>query len=157
MIARKVKDSRVIMAHQMLPIDANAMGNVHGGVIMKLIDEAAGVVAIRHSGNLAVTASIDALSFHHPVFVGDLLIIKASLNMTGTTSMEVGVRVEAENLLTGKIMHTASAYLTFVAVKQDSKPAKIPDLELVTDKERNRNKEAIERRKIRLAKLRDRP
>lgn len=150
MEAKRVKDSRMILAHQMLPQDANAAGNVHGGVIMKHIDTAAGVVAIRHARRNAVTASIDRLDFHHPVYVGDLLILSASLNMVGRTSMEVGVRVEAENVRTGQVRHTASAYLTFVAMDPDGKPAQVPPLELESDEERRRHQEALARRQLRL-------
>jgi acyl-CoA hydrolase len=150
MEGKRVNDTRIIMAAQMNPEDANPAGNVHGGVIMKYVDTAAGAVAIRHARRIAVTASIDRLDFHHPVFVGNLLILKASLNFVGKTSMEVGVRVEAENLLTGDVRHTASAYLTFVALDQTSKPAEVPPLILETDDDRRRNCEAIVRRKARL-------
>jgi acyl-CoA hydrolase len=108
------------------------------------------VVAIRHARNNAVTASIDRLDFHYPVFVGDLLILKASLNYVGKSSMEVGVRVEAENLLTGEVRHTASAYLTFVALDKFGKPVPVPALEPETDEERRRNCEAVVRRKHRM-------
>ena len=102
MEGKTVSYSRIIMAMQMNPEDANPAGNVHGGVIMKYIDTAAGVVAIRHARKIAVTASIDRLDFHFTVYVGDILILKASLNLVGRSSMEVGVRVEAENILTGE-------------------------------------------------------
>ncbi len=148
---KTVKNSRIIMAHAMQPSDANAAGNVHGGVIMKHIDDAGGVVAIRHAGTLCVTASIDRLDFHHPVFIGDILILKASINMVGKTSIEVGVRVEAENPATGDVRHTASAYLTYVAIDKDMKPTKVPGLKLETDIEIRRNREAKERRIVRLA------
>lgn len=151
MEAKRVKDSAMVMAHQMEPHDANPAGNVHGGVIMKLIDTAAGVVAIRHARRLAVTASLDRLDFHHPVFVGDVLILSASLNMVGKTSMEVGVRVEAENVITGKVRHTASAYLTFVALGEDRRPTQVPPLILEGPKEERRNREAQARRQVRLA------
>jgi len=151
MEGKRVKDTASIIAHQMLPEDANPAGNVHGGVIMKHVDTCAGVVAIRHARNLAVTASIDRLDFHHPMFVGDLLILKASLNLVGRSSMEVGVRVEAENLLTGEVRHTASAYLTFVAIGKDRRPIEVPPLILETEDELRRNREAKERRKRRLA------
>ncbi|MCA1960183.1 MAG: acyl-CoA thioesterase, partial [Desulfomonile sp.] len=97
-----------------------------------------------------VTASIDRLDFHNPVYVGDLLILKASLNLVGRTSMEVGVRVEAENLRTGEVRHTASAYLTFVALDPNGAPAEVPPLILQTDEERRRNCEAQIRRQNRL-------
>lgn len=138
------------MAQQMNPQDANPYGNVHGGVLMKLIDTAAGAVAIRHSRSNAVTASVDRLDFHSPVFVGDLVTFKASLNMTGRTSMEIGVRVESENLHTGEIRKTASAYLTFVAIGDDGKPVEIPPLVPEAEEDIRRNCEAKARRELRL-------
>lgn len=151
MEGRSVADTRMVLAQSMMPHDANPMGNVHGGVIMKLIDNAAGVVAIRHARGSCVTASLDRLDFHHPVFVGDLVILKASINMVGRTSIEVGVRVEAENVRTGVVRHTASAYLTFVALDETGKPRPVPPLILETDEERRRNREAQDRRQVRLA------
>ena len=148
---KTVKNSSITMANIMQPQDANPAGNVHGGVIMKAIDDAAGVVAIRHAGTLCVTASIDRLDFHHPVFIGDLLVLKASLNIVGKTSMEIGVRVEAENSMKGIRRHTASAYLTYVALGKDLKPAKVAGLKLKTKKDVRRNREAHERKMIRLA------
>lgn len=148
---KRVKDSRVIVSQVMQPADANPAGNVHGGTIMKLIDNAAGVVAIRHSRCNAVTASVDRLDFHHPAFLGDLLIFSASLNMTGRTSMEIGVRVEAENLMSGKRRHIASAYLTYVALDADLKPRPIEPVVVETAEEKRRNKEAMARRQARLA------
>lgn len=148
---KKINDSSVVMAIQMNPEHANPVGNVHGGVIMHYVDTAAGVAAIRHSRKNSVTASIDRLDFHFPVYVGDLLILKASVNLVGKTSMEVGVRVEAENLRTGEVRHTASAYLTFVALGPDGKPASVPELVLETEQDIRRNCEAQVRKKIRLA------
>jgi uncharacterized protein (TIGR00369 family) len=147
---KTVRATTVTMAQVMLPQDANPAGNVHGGVIMKLIDTAAAVVAGRHARSNTVTASIDRLDFLAPVFVGDLLFLKASLNMAGKSSMELGVRVEAENLITGVVRHTASAYLTFVALDENGKPKTVPALIHETDDERRRNEEALMRRKMRL-------
>ncbi|WDN89327.1 hypothetical protein BuS5_02295 [Desulfosarcina sp. BuS5] len=151
MIGKKVKESSVTISLVTLPQDANPAGMVHGGVIMYHIDNAAGVTAMRHTRENAVTASIDRLDFHNPVFVGNLLIIKAGLNRVGKTSMEVGVRVEAENLFTGKVTHTASAYLTFVALDKDRRPMKVPPLILETDDEKRRNRQALDRHKLRIA------
>ena len=151
MTGKRIKDSSVTIAQVMIPQDVNPAGNVHGGVIMKLIDTAAAVVASRHSRCNTVTVSIDRLDFHYPVFVGDLLFFKASLNMVGRTSMEVGVRVEAENLITGEVRHTASAYLTFVALDKDGRPQAVPPLIVETDDEKRRNREAKTRREVRLA------
>ncbi len=151
MKGKTVKETSIIIAQEMNPQDANPSGNVHGGVIMKLIDTAAGVVAKRHAGSNVVTASIDSLDFHHPVYVGDVVFFKASINYVGNTSMEVGVRVEAENPITGEIRHTASAYLTFVALDETGKPRKVPHLILETEEEKRRHKEAERRRQIRLS------
>jgi acyl-CoA hydrolase len=151
MEGKRVKDSSVVMAQMMIPQDANPAGNVHGGVIIKTIDEAAGVVASRHARSNVVTASIDQLDFHHPVFVGDLLFFKASLNYVGKTSMEIGVRVEAENLLTGEVRHTASAYLTYVALDSQGRPKTVPALLIEGEDETRRNREAQRRRELRLA------
>ncbi|MFW5770488.1 MAG: acyl-CoA thioesterase [Spirochaetota bacterium] len=150
MEAKRVSDSSVTVIQQMMHEDANLYGNVHGGTIMKLVDNTAGIVGVRHSGRQMVTASIDRLDFHSPVFVGDLLRITASANYVGSSSMEIGVRIEAEDYKTGKVRHTASAYMTFVALDERGKPVKIPSLEIVTEEERRRNKEAAERRKNRL-------
>ena len=138
----------------MIPQDANPAGNVHGGVIMKLIDTAGGVVAIRHARGNVVTASIDRLDFLHQVFIGDFVTLRASLNFVGKTSMEVGVRVEAENLITGETRHTSTAYLTFVALDSNGRPMPLPALILETDDEQRRNIEANVRRENRLAEKR---
>ena len=150
MQGKKVSESTVIMAQLMTPEDANPAGNVHGGVIMHLIDNACGTAAARHARSNVVTASIDRMSFHNPVYIGDFVTFKAGLNMVGTSSMEVGVRVEAENLITGQVRHTASAYLTFVALDAQGHPATVPPLILATEDERRRNKEAQERRNTRI-------
>lgn len=150
MNGKTVKETSVTMAQVMLPQDANPAGNVHGGVVMKLIDTAAAVVASRHARSNTVTASLDRLDFHHPVFVGDLLFLKASINMAGRTSMEIGVRVEAENFITGEVRHTSSAYLTFVALDENSRPKAVPPLVFENDDEIRRNREALMRKKMRL-------
>ncbi len=151
MEGKRVKDSSVITAQMMIPQDANPAGNVHGGVVVKIIDEAAGVVAARHSRTNVVTASIDRMDFHQPIFVGDLLFFKASLNFVGRTSMEIGVRVEAENLMTGEVKHAASAYLTYVAIDRKGHPTEVPPLVVESDDERRRFREAKSRREMRLA------
>jgi uncharacterized protein (TIGR00369 family) len=150
MEGKTVSASTIIMSQVMGPQDINNSGNVHGGAIMKLIDTAAGVVAIKHARNNAVTASIDRLDFHYPVFAGDLVTLKASLNLVGRTSMEIGVRVETENLFTGELKHTASAYLTFVCLDKSGRPMVLPPLILETDIEKRRNQEALARRDVRL-------
>ncbi len=148
--SKRVDESAIEMVQQMLHQDANLAGNVHGGVIMKAIDTTAGIVAARHAGSNVVTASIDRLDFHSPVYVGDILRLKASLNFAGRTSMEVGVRVEAENFITGVVRHTSSAYLTFVSLDAQGRPMKIPGLFLETDEQRRRNVGAAARRSLRI-------
>lgn len=142
-------ESAVTMSHQVLPHDANPAGNVHGGVILKHIDTAAGVVAMRHVRGWAVTASIDRMDFLKPVFVGELVTLKASLNMVGRTSMEIGVRVEAENLLTGEVRHTNSAYLTFVALDEHGNPRPAPPLIIEGEVAERRYRQALRRRELR--------
>ena len=136
----------VTMAHMMLPQHANPAGNVHGGDIMKFIDDAAGVVAAKHARTNTVTAAIDRLDFHRPVFIGNLLILKAALNATGRTSMEIGVRVEAEDLLTGEIKHIASAYLTFVSLNAEGRPIPVPPYTPTTEEGIRRAREARHRK-----------
>ena len=150
MEAKKVSDSAVIMAQHMIPPDANAMGNVHGGVIMKLIDSAAGAVAARHSRSNVVTASVDRLDFHNPVFVGELVTIHASATLVGRTSMEVGVRVESEDMQTGDVRHTCSAYLTMVALDKNGRPRELPPLLIEGPDEIRRHEQAKARREQRL-------
>jgi uncharacterized protein (TIGR00369 family) len=151
MNSKTVSDSMVTIAHVMQPQEANIAGNVHGGVIMKLIDTTAGVVATRHARSNVVTASIDKLDFHYPAFIGDLVMFKASLNLVGRSSMEIGVRVDSENLLSGKTSHIASAYLTFVALGEDGKAVEVPRLILKNEIEEDRHRQALERSKQRLA------
>jgi uncharacterized protein (TIGR00369 family) len=148
---KKVSDSSLVTAIQMQPQDANPFGNVHGGVIMKNVDTTAGIVGLRHTGANVVTASLDRLDFLEPVFVGDVLVLSASINLVGRTSLEIGVRVEAEDPRSGRRRHTASAYLTFVCLDADGKPREIPGLVLETEDERRRHREAAARRKVRLA------
>ena len=139
---KTVSATRLVLAQVMTPQDANIAGNVHGGNIMKLADTASAVVAIRHSGCLCVTASVDRFDFHAPVYVGNLISLHASLNHVGRTSMEVGVRVEAEDLRTGKKTHTNSCYFTMVALAMDGNPTPVPRLLLETEEDRRRNTEA---------------
>jgi acyl-CoA hydrolase len=150
MEGKTVNESSVFIVQQMTQADANLAGNVHGGIIMKLIDNTAGIVAGRHASSNVVTASIDRLDFHNPVYVGDLLKVNAAINYVGKSSMEIGARVEAENFLTGESRHTASAYLTYVALGSDGKPKNVPPLILKNEEEERRHREAEERRKIRL-------
>ncbi|HTZ41152.1 MAG TPA: acyl-CoA thioesterase [Syntrophales bacterium] len=150
MKGKRIRESAILLAQVMNPQDANPAGNVHGGVIMKLIDTAAGAAAIKHSQSNCVTASIDRLDFHNPVFVGDLVTLRASINYTGKSSMEAGVRVESQNLLTGQTRHTVSAYMTLVALDRRGKPTSIPPIIPETADEHRRNREAQSRRETRL-------
>ncbi len=146
---KTVSESIVEMAQVMFPSDANRAGNVHGGSIMKLIDTAAGIVAHRHCRTNVVTASMDRLDFHEPVFVGELVTLHASINYVGTTSMEVGVRVEAEHLITGNVRHTNSAYLTMVSLGENRKPMQVPKIVPQTAEEKRRFEEGKARAKRR--------
>jgi uncharacterized protein (TIGR00369 family) len=150
--AKPVSASKTVFSRTMLPSDANPSGNVHGGEIMRLIDECAGAAATRHARQRVVTARVDELSFVAPVYVGNLVTARASVNDVGTKSMEVGVRVDAEDLLTGKTVHVSSAYLVFVAIDDDGRTARLPPLIAETDEERQRMAAAKVRRERRLAR-----
>jgi acyl-CoA hydrolase len=133
------------------PADANNGGNVHGGVIMHLCDEVAGIAAVRHSSTRVVTAAMDRMTFRHPVFLGQLVTVKAAVNAAWRSSMEVGVRVESEDVRTGEVVHTSTAYLTMVALDDDGKPTEVPPISAVTHDEKRREREAQMRRDNRLA------
>ena len=136
------------------PADANTSGNVHGGVLMHLCDEVAGIAAVRHSGARVVTAAMDRMSFRHPVFVGQLVTVKATVNAAWRTSMEVGVRIESENVRTGEVLHTSTAYLTMVALDEYGNPTAVPPIKPETPDETRRAREAQLRRDTRLAERR---
>jgi acyl-CoA hydrolase len=148
---RPASESQSILVRWMGVTDANTAGFVHGGTVMKLCDEVAGLAAIKHSRRRVVTAGVDRMAFLNPVHVGELLYLRAMVNAAWRTSMEVGVRVEAENPLTGETHHTNSAYLTMVAVDEAGAPLPVPPLEATTPEERRRGQEAELRRKNRLA------
>jgi len=148
--SKLVSSSKTIISLQMLPSDANPMGNVHGGTILRLVDVAAAVAAMRHARTNVVSASIDRMDFYHPVYVGNLLILKASVNYTGQTSMESGVRIEAEDLKTGKITHTGSSYVTYVALDEEGKPTEVPEVTPQSKIEKRRWRDAKERKTQRL-------
>jgi acyl-CoA hydrolase len=131
--------------------DANTIGHVHGGSIMRLCDEVAGIAAIRHSGTRVVTAGMDRMTFLDPVYVGQLVTVRATVNAAWRTSMEVGVRVESEHVATREVAHTSTAYLTMVALDEDGQPARVPPLAPETPDERRREQEAQLRRQNRLA------
>jgi acyl-CoA hydrolase len=146
--------TRISLSRVMTQLDVNLLGNVHGGVMMKLVDDVAGLVATRHSNGPAVTASMDEMAFLNPVHVGDLLHTHAQVNWTGNTSMEIGVRVEAErwDRAGAEPMHVASAYLVFVAIDAEGKPRPVPPLILQSFEDERRNNEARIRRTHRLAR-----
>lgn len=154
MKAVAIRTTRHESSRQMMPSDANPSGSVFGGSIMKYIDEVAAAVALRHARTKVVTASIERMDFDEPVLVGDLLVLKAALIYTGRSSMIVGVRVEAENLLSGKVVKTGSCYLTFVALNDRGKAVPVAAVEPTDDEERKwfeRGRKLYELRKAILA------
>lgn len=152
---KTVQESMSEYAEFALPNDANGLGNVLGGKVMHLVDLAAAMAAMRHARRPVVTAAIDSMHFLHPVRIGHLILLQSSVNRVFRTSMEVGVHVQTENLLTGKRLHTCSAYLTFVALDQDGKSTQIAPVIPETDDQKRRYRQAGERREYRLS-LRDR-
>ena len=153
MDGRRVSESRFELARVMLPQDTNPYGSVHGGVLMREIDVAAAVTAIRHCRRNAVTASIDRLDFLRPVRVGELVVCKASVNGVGRSSLECGVRMEAEDMISGQRFHVASAYLTFVCLDENGQPAAVPPLLPDSDEDTRRMREAAARRAARKARV----
>lgn len=139
------------MVEAVLPNDANVVGYILGGRVMHLIDIAAALAAHRHSNSMVVTASVDYLDFRNPIRVGEWIVLKSSVNRVFSSSMEVGVKVFSENVLTGERKHTSSAYLTFVAIDAEGRPHDVPPLILETADDRRRYRQAAGRRKIRLA------
>jgi acyl-CoA hydrolase len=150
MEGRPGRESQSEYAEIAMPNDANPLGTLFGGKVMHLVDLAASLAAARHSRRPVVTASVDYLEFIHPVHIGQLLVLRSSVNRTFRTSMEVGVRVEVEDLRTGEVRHTSSAFLTFVALGDDGKPAPIPPVIPETEEEKRRFHQAGERRRYRL-------
>ncbi|HEY7566941.1 MAG TPA: acyl-CoA thioesterase [Gemmatimonadaceae bacterium] len=147
---KTVKESQHESSEIMMPQHANNLGHVFGGVVLSLMDKVAAIAAYRHARTNVVTASIDRVDFREPVYVGDLVILKSSVNYVGRTSMEVGVRVETENMVTGQRRHTNSCYLTFVAVDREGRPVPVPDLKPESADELRRYHAASERRRRRL-------
>ncbi len=147
---KPVSRSSAEFTHLVLPSDTNALGTIFGGRIMEWTDIAAAVVASRHCRKVAVTASMDALHFISPIRLGDIVILKAAVNFTATTSMEIGVRIECENPLTGERRHTASAYLTFVALDDVGRPTAVPAVTPETPEEKRRFQEGQKRREDRI-------
>jgi acyl-CoA hydrolase len=145
-----VSKSQVIMTEMVLPSHTNALDSVFGGVIMSWLDIAAAICGQRHCQMPVVTASIDDLHFVQPVYKGWIVNLKASVNFVATTSMEIGVRVDAENPIQNRVFHTASAYMTFVALDADGKPTRVPPLLVETPEQIRRQKAAELRRQHRL-------
>ena len=145
--------SHTTIAEVMMPHMANHLGNVHGGVILGMLDRVGAVSAIRHAQRVCVTASVDRVDFREPIHLGELVTMYASVNYAHRTSVEVGVRVEAENLLTGVRRHTNTCYLTFVALDDEGRPTPVPAVAPETDVEKRRYREAEERREQRVAEV----
>ena len=146
---KTIADSRITLSALMGPQDANAQGNVHGGVITKMVDEAGALVAMRHARTLVVTVAIDSMTFVEPIFVGNLVLCNAELTYVGRTSMEVRVEVIAENPLLGTSTITNTAYLVYVALDPNGQPTPVPGLEYKTPIEQARALEAQERQSLR--------
>jgi acyl-CoA hydrolase len=143
------------MVQMVLPTDTNRLGNLLGGQLMHWIDIAAAIAASRHTNRVCVTASVDELNFHHPIHQGEVVTLQASVNRVFHTSLEIGVRVTKENLLTGERTFTNSAYLTFVAI-EDGKPVLIPPVKPVSKDEKRRYADAARRRELRLLRRKQR-
>ena len=148
--AKCASDSQVTLSQAMMPSDANPLGNIHGGYIMKLVDEAGGLAAMRHARRPVVTVAVDSMSFLSPVKVGHLLTLRSAVNWVGKTSVEVCIRVEAENPITGELTHTNSAFAVYVALDDTGRPVSVPPLILESEDEKRRWEEAEARQEIRL-------
>lgn len=151
-LGKRIRDSQATISQVMLPTDANTHGNVHGGVIMKLVDDAGAIVATRHSRSIVVTVAVDSMTFLSPVYVGNLVTLTAALSYVGRSSMEVEVLVEAEDPLTGDKTHTNTAYLVYVALDDSGQPRKVLPLIAETEEERQRIAEGCERQQARLTR-----
>jgi acyl-CoA hydrolase len=149
--SKPVSDSSIQLVHWMGIGDANGVGSIHGGTIMKLVDEAAGLAAIKHSHCRVVTAAMDRMTFLYPIAIGELVTFRARVNAAWRTSMEVGVRVDAENPRTGEVRHTNSAFLTLVALDEGGNPTPVPAAVAETPVQQRRMREAELRRANRLA------
>lgn len=148
---RPPRVSESLVSELMLPHQVNNHGNVFGGVVLSMVDRAAAVAAMRHSGSPCVTVSIDKVEFKEPIFAGELVTCQARVNFVGRTSMEIGVRVEAENLLTGAKRHTNTCFLTFVAIDADHRPVPVPPLRPENEEDEKRFREGKRRREVRTA------
>jgi len=147
---KPVSASRTTLAQLMQPQHANNLGTVHGGVIMKLVDEVGAIACVRHAGHRVVTVAIDQMMFQHPIRIGHLVILTAEVSYAGRTSMEAEVQVVAENPITGEQVHTNTAYVVYVAVDENGRPVPVPPLELETEAQRERFEQAQARQAFRL-------
>lgn len=154
---RRIAETELSLRQLTLPEHSNPLGNVHGGVILKLCDECGGIVATRHARRPAVTVSFDRVNFYQPVYVGQLLTVRGRITWVGHSSIEVQLRVEAEDMLSGEITHTNSAYSVYVALDAQGKPVEVPPLQLETADERRRFAEGQQRQEHRLALRANRP
>jgi acyl-CoA hydrolase len=143
--SKPVSASRTELAEIMMPHDANVLGKVFGGTLLAYCDKAAATAAIRHAGKVCVTASFDHVSFHEPIEIGELVRFLASVNHVGRTSMEVGVKVLAMNVVTGNVRHTNSCYVTMVAIDAEGQPTPVPPLVVENDEDRRRQRQGAER------------
>lgn len=150
MKAKKSEDSRITLTQLMGPGSANTLGNVHGGYIMKLCDEAGGMAASKHARHPAVTVAVDSMTFHSPVHIGNLVTVTAEVSWVGRSSMETKVVVTAEDVLTGATVHTNSAYFVYVALDNSGRPTSVPPLLIETEEEKARQKRATQRQQHRL-------
>ena len=149
---KPIRASRVTISQLMHPEHANLLGNVHGGWIMKLVDEAGALACMRHAQKKVVTVAIDSMTFREPIRIGDLIILNAEVSYTGRTSMEAEVQVLAENPVTGDRTHTNTAYLVYVALDDEGKPTPVPQLKAETEDEKRKMTDALERQERRLQK-----
>ena len=149
---KTIRASRISIAHLMQPEHANHFGNVHGGWIMKLADEAGALACMRHAQKRVVTVAVDSLVFREPIKIGDLIILNAEVTYVGKTSLEAEVQVIAENPITGERIHTNNAYLVYVALDDDGKPTSIPELIIETEEENQRMEQAKKRQAYRISK-----
>lgn len=151
--AKSPEKSKTILSQLMQPAHSNSRGNIHGGEMMKLMDEAGALASMRHAQNRVVTVAVDRMTFKHPVEIGDLVVLEAVVSYVGRTSLEAEINVFAENPVTGERIMTNTAYLVYVALDSEGKPAVVPELLLETDEHRQRYEEGKRRQEARLARL----
>ncbi len=153
MEGKRPLESQIILTQLMGPTNANTLGNVHGGLIMKLCDEAGGMAATKHARHPAVTVTVDSMNFHSPVHIGEIMTVKAEVTWVGRTSMETRVVVTAENVISGEVTHTNTAYFVYVALDDNGRPVAVPPLILETETEKAHFERAAQRQATRLKRL----